>query len=225
MSEKVLITWSGGKDSTLALYEMQMHFKCEIVALLTTITMGYERISMHGVRRELLEHQAESLGYQLETVYISKKSSNEEYEQKMEEVMIRFKDMGVTDVIFGDIFLADVRKYRETNLEKVGMNGIFPLWKRRTDRLAEKFVTEGFKAIVTCVDTEALDGSFAGRLIDRRFLSELPDGVDHCGENGEFHSFVYDGPNFKQPIEFEKGEIVLRDKRFNYCDLIPPEED
>ena len=139
----------------------------------------------------------------------------------MKEKLMKFKDRGVQDIIFGDIFLEDVRQHREDNLAKIGVNGIFPLWLRKTDKLARKFVDDGFKAVVTCVDTDQLDGSFAGREIDHRFLDDLPEAVDPCGENGEYHSFVYDGPIFNLPVWFERGEKVLRDGRFLYCDLLP----
>jgi uncharacterized protein (TIGR00290 family) len=225
MKDKVIMTWSGGKDSAIALYEIQKNFDFDITALLTTMTMGYDRISMHGVQRVLLEEQAESLGIPLETVYLNKKSSDEDYEQKMEEKLLDYKNKGVRDVVFGDIFLEDVRKYREKNLAKVEMNGIFPLWKRRTDKLVQKFLEMGFMAIVTCVDSEQLDGSFSGREINEQFIKDLPEGVDPCGENGEYHSFVYDGPIFNKPVEFERGEVVLRERRFHYCDLIPIEKD
>jgi uncharacterized protein (TIGR00290 family) len=220
MVDKILITWSGGKDSALTLYEIQNHFNFEITALLTSMTIGYDRISMHGVQRVLLEQQAESLDITLDTIYLNKKSSNEEYEQKMEEKLLNYKSIGILDVAFGDIFLEDVRRYREDNLAKVGMNGIFPLWKRKTSKLARKFIDLGFKAVVTCVDSEQLDRSFVGRTINEQFLNDLPEGVDPCGENGEYHSFVFDGPNFNQPITYELGEVVLREKRFYYIDLI-----
>jgi uncharacterized protein (TIGR00290 family) len=223
MQEKAIMTWSGGKDSALALKEIRDHYNYEIVALLTTVTTGYDRISMHGVPRVLLEQQVEALGYRLEMVFLNKRSSNEEYEEKMKEVLLKYKSQGVRQVIFGDIFLEDVRQYREDNLARIDMNGIFPLWRMRTDRLVKRFVDDGFKAIVTCVDTEQLDGSFAGREIDTQFLADLPGEVDPCGENGEYHSFVYDGPMFKKTVEFERGEVVLRDKQFMYFDLIPLE--
>lgn len=224
MQEKALLTWSGGKDSALALKGIQDQYNYDIVALLTTVTSGYDRICMHGVPRVMLELQVASLGYPLEMVYLNKNSSNEEYEERMKEVLVKYKSQGVHDVVFGDIFLKDVRQYREDNLARIDMNGVFPLWKMRTDRLARRFVDDGFKAIVTCVDTEQLDGSFAGRGINEQFLADLPSEVDPCGENGEYHSFAYDGPIFKKPVEFERGEAVLRDKQFMYFDLIPVEE-
>ncbi|MBM3156292.1 MAG: diphthine--ammonia ligase [Chloroflexi bacterium] len=219
--ERVLFTWSGGKDSALALYELQRQKHHEVAALLTTVTEDYDRISMHGVRRILLQRQAQSLCYPLEIVYLSGNSSNEEYEARLKEKLLQYKARGVSSAVFGDIYLEDVRKYREGNLAQVGMKGIFPLWKRDTAELAHKFIDLGFKAIVTCVDSSVLDKRFAGRAYDERFLSELPDRVDPCGENGEFHSFVYDGPIFHDKIHLRRGRVVLRDNRFYFCDLIP----
>lgn len=222
--QKVVLCWSGGKDSCFALYELQKAGSYEIVSLLTTVTRDYDRISMHGVRNRLLDEQANALGLPLEKVYISKGANNQEYETKMGDVLQKFKSRGVSDVAFGDIFLEDLRKYREQNLAKIGMNAIFPIWKRNSNELAHSFIDLGFRTIVTCVDSKQLDISFAGRLYDRQFLSDLPVSVDPCGENGEFHSFVYDGPLFRNPTAFSKGEMVLKDERFFFCDLIPEGE-
>ena len=221
MSGKVIFTWSGGKDSTMALYELQREKRYEVAALLTSVTEDYDRISMHGVRRVLLEQQAQSLGYPLEIVYLTKNSSNEEYEARLKEKLLQYKARGVSSAVFGDIFLEDLRKYRENNLAQVGMKGIFPIWKRDTGELAHTFIDLGFKAVITCIDSNVLDKRFAGRTYDERFLSELPASVDPCGENGEFHSFVYDGPIFRNKIHLRKGRVVLRDNRFYFCDLVP----
>lgn len=220
MIEKALFTWSGGKDSAMALYELKRVYDYKILALLTTVTDGYDRISMHGVRNKLLEEQVESLGFPLEKIGISKDSPNEEYEAKMKDVLLRYRAQGVSSVVFGDIFLEDLRRYREENLLRIGLKGVFPLWKRDTAVLARTFIDLGFKAVITCIDSKFLDESFAGRVFDKQFLSELPSNVDPCGENGEFHSFVYGGPIFKNEIPYEKGEVVLRDNRFYYCDLM-----
>lgn len=222
MVEKVLFTWSGGKDSALALYELGMTEGYEIAALLTTVTEDYDRVSMHGVRAAVLELQAESLRLPLDKVYIPRDSSNEEYEATMRDKLMLYRSQGVSCVVFGDIFLEDVRKYREENLARVGMKGIFPLWRRGTAELGHTFIALGFKAITTCVDSNLLEQRFVGRVFDERFLSELPAGVDPCGENGEFHSFVYDGPIFRETIPYKKGKVVLRENRFYYCDLMPP---
>jgi uncharacterized protein (TIGR00290 family) len=221
MPEKVIFSWSGGKDSAIALYEIEKSNNYEVLALLTTVTEDYDRVSMHGLRRILLEQQAESLGYPLEKILIPKNASNQEYESKMEEALLKYKNRGVNSVVFGDIFLEDVRKYREDNLAKIGMRGIFPIWKRDTNELARTFINLGFKAVTVCVDSNVLDKRFVGRVIDEQFISELPSGVDPCGENGEFHSFVYDGPIFRVEIPYSTGEVVLRDSRFYYCDLVP----
>jgi len=221
MVEKVLFTWSGGKDSAMALYELVMDGSYEIVALLTTVTEDYGRISMHGVRDVLLERQASSLRIPLEKIHISRDSSNDEYERMMREKLEHYRLQGVSSVVFGDLYLEDVREYRERNLGQVGMEGIFPLWGRDTKEIAQQFVGFGFEAILTCVDSSLLDGKFAGRVYNGSLLNELPAGVDPCGENGEFHTFVYDGPIFRERISCRKGGIVLRDNRFYYCDLLP----
>jgi len=191
------------------------------VGLLTTVTRGFQRISMHGVREELLDRQASSLKLPLHKIYLSQVSSNEEYETEMRRAMNEFKGRGIDTIAFGDIYLEDVRRYREDKLAQVGMNAAFPLWRKDSAALASRFIDSGFKAITSCVDTEQLDGNFTGRLYDGRFLEELPAEVDPCGENGEFHSFVFDGPVFAEPIGFSIGEKVLRDNRFYYCDLLP----
>jgi len=219
--EKVILSWSGGKDSALTLRELQKTGKHEILALLTTVTEDYDRISMHGVRRTLLEQQAASLGFPLEKVFISKNTTNEEYEAKMRKVLERYVAAGVSSVAFGDIFLEDIREYREDNLSKIGIRGIFPLWKRDTTEVAHTFINLGFQAVTTCVDSNALDKRFIGRTFDKQFLSEIPATVDPCGENGEFHTFVYDGPIFQERVVYTKGKVILRDSRFYYCDLMP----
>jgi len=220
-AEKVLFAWSSGKDSAMALHELQQGGECEIVGLLTTITEGYERVSIHGVREELLDEQAASIGLPLTKVWIPQESSLDEYERRMGAALDPFVSQGVSGVAFGDIFLEDLRKDREDKLARVALAGFFPIWKRDTTELAQRFIGAGFKAIVTCVDTEFLDASFAGRAFDEQLLADLPAGVDPCGENGEFHSFTYDGPIFNSPIACRKGEIVLRNNRFCFCDLIP----
>lgn len=222
--EKILFTWSGGKDSALALYELQKSRQFEIAALITTVTTDYDRVSMHGVRNMLLEQQVNSLGYCLEKVQLNKDAPDGEYEAKIGEVFNSYRQKGVSSVAFGDIFLEDLRTYREDNLAKVKLKGLFPLWKRNTEELALKFIELGFKAVISCVDSEFLDRSFAGRAFDKKFLSELPENVDPCGENGEFHSFVFDGPIFRDKILYEEGNIVLRNNRFYYCDLLPVEK-
>jgi uncharacterized protein (TIGR00290 family) len=219
--EKVLFSWSGGKDSAMALYKILATRQYQVAALLTTVTEDYQRISMHGVRRELLQQQSKSLGFPLEEIMISKQSSNDEYESKMAEALRRYKEQGVMSVVFGDIFLEDLKVYREKNLDKLGMKGIFPIWKKNTGELIRSFIRLGFKAVTVCVDTQSLEQRFVGRLIDEQFVSDLPRTVDMCGENGEYHSFVSEGPIFKNKISYKLGETVLRGGRFYYCDLIP----
>lgn len=216
----VLMSWSGGKDSCVALYEIQRAGKYRVAALLTTVTRDYDRISMHGVRRVLLEKQADSLGLRLHQVLISKDATNEEYEMKMGEAFSVYGEQGIDSIVFGDLFLEDIRIYREQFLARHNMRGLFPVWHRDTTRFIKEFIELGFKAVVICVDSRILDQSFAGRMIDEAFLSSLPPHVDPCGENGEFHSFVFDGPTFARPVKFSLGEIVLRES-FWFCDLVP----
>jgi uncharacterized protein (TIGR00290 family) len=210
MREKVVVAWSGGKDSALALYEILESGNYEVLKLLTTVIRDHDRISIHGVRRVLLEQQANALGIPLEITFISKGASNKEYENELLKTLKINLDNGVSSVVFGDIFLEDVRKYREQSLlEKAGMNGIFPLWKRSTQTLARKFINLGFKAVITSIDSNVLTEDFIGRDYNEQFLLDLPENVDPCGENGEFHSFVYGGPIFHEEVPFKKGECVF----------------
>lgn len=220
MREKIIFCWSSGKDSAMALYKLVQSAQYDIFCLLTTITEGYDRISMHGVRKELFEKQIEELGFASEKVFIPKNSDNSIYEARMTETLSKYKEKGAESVAFGDIFLEDLRLYRLNNLAKIGMKGIFPLWKQDTLGLANEFISLGFRAIVSCVDTQFLGREFCGREFNHDFLADLPKGIDPCGENGEFHTFVFAGPLFKKKIDFSKGEIVLRENRFYYCDII-----
>lgn len=191
----------------------------EVVGLLTTFTEGYERISMHGVRRELLHQQAASIGLPLQEVRIPPQCPNSIYESRMEESVLQYRDRGILHVGFGDIFLRDLRAYRESNLARSGMLALFPLWDVDTRDLAARFVSDGFRARTACLDPRKLDKSFAGRELDDAFFRELPAGVDPCGENGEFHTFVFDGPIFPSPVPIVAGEVVERDG-FVFCDLL-----
>ena len=220
MVENVILSWSGGKDSAMALYEIQRRQDYEVVTLLTTLSEEYDRVSMHGVRRVLLEQQARSLGLPLEPVMLAQSHTNEEYEAKMQATLSKFQKLGVSGVAFGDIFLADLRRYREDNLAKIGMKAIFPIWGRNTTELVRTFADLGFKGIITCVNSKVLDKAFAGRIIDASLLAELPPNIDPCGENGEFHSFAFAGPIFKESLSLTIGEVVLRDS-FYFCDLLP----
>jgi uncharacterized protein (TIGR00290 family) len=214
------MSWSGGKDSSLALYELSKANDFEIVALLTVLTRDFDRVSMHGVRRSLLEIQAKRLHLPVEKVWIRKGAPNTEYEAQMSRALSKHYSNGVRYAVFGDLFLEDIRGYREAKLASMNMAGVFPLWKKDTRKLASYFVEEGFRAIVCTVDPKALDPNFCGREFDESFLSNIPATVDPCGENGEFHTFVYAGPIFEKEIEVRKGEVVVRDG-FYFSDIAP----
>ena len=213
------LSWSGGKDSALALWTLRRE-RLEPEVLITTVTENYERISMHGVRRELLARQAEMLGIPLVEVVIPPACVNDVYEARMAETFAAEPLSSVEAVAFGDLFLEDVRAYREERLAVGGKRGLFPLWGQNTTALAREFLGAGFEATLVCVDPRALDASFAGRRYDEKLLAELPPNVDPCGENGEFHTFVSAGPIFAEPITCVTGEIVQRDG-FVFCDLVP----
>jgi uncharacterized protein (TIGR00290 family) len=218
-AEPILFCWSGGKDSAMALHTLLERSDIHVAALLTTVTEGYERISMHGVRRDLLERQAQSIGLPLHEVRIPPQCVNPTYEARMEEALRRHFDEGVRRVAFGDIFLEDLRAYRERNLARIGMTALFPIWKRDTQELIRSFHARRFRAIAVCIDSKALDPTFVGRELDESFFRDLPPHADPCGENGEFHTFVFDGPIFRSPIPVRTGEIVHRDG-FVFCDLV-----
>jgi uncharacterized protein (TIGR00290 family) len=220
MNNKIIFAWSSGKDSAMALHELKRRGTTDIAALLTTVTEGYDRVSMHGVRRRLLLEQADALGFPLEIVIIPPNCPNEIYEQRMQMALEKYVQKGVSAAAFGDLFLEGIRAYREERMQRIGMSSIFPLWGMDTKELARQFNELGFRAVITCVDTQQLEPSFAGREYNKKFVEDLPGGVDPCGENGEFHSFAYDGPIFSRPIMVERGEMVLRDNRFYYCDLL-----
>lgn len=218
--DRVLLSWSGGKDSALALEALRQSLRWEVVGLLTTVTEADDRISMHGVRTTLLREQAASLDLPLTTVGIPPSAKDATYEERMQAALAAARNEGVCFVAFGDLFLEDVRRYREEMLERAGMAGIFPLWGKPTGALAEHFISSGYRAVLTCVDTTQIHRGFAGRQFDRSLLHDLPPNADPCGERGEFHTFVYDGPLFAQPVTHRLGEEVLRDERFMYCDLL-----
>ncbi len=219
---RVLLSWSGGKDSCLALDELRRSHEVEVAALLTTITEGAERVGMHAVRRSLIAAQAERLGIPLHPIMIPGCPSNEVYERRMGVALAEHRERGIEEVAFGDLFLEEIRAYRETMLASVGMRGLYPIWGRDTAELARGFVGGGFRAILVCVDTRALDRSFAGRLFDADLLSALPAGVDPCGERGEFHTFVFDGPGFASAVRFAVGETTV-DGPHAFADLVPVE--
>ena len=210
MKPQAIFNWSGGKDSALALYKVRQAGQLDIQTLLTTVSTPYQRISMHGVRTALLEQQAAALGLPCRQLLLPEMPSMATYEQLMGDTLRELQQVGATVSVFGDIFLEDLRRYREAKLAEIGLQAEFPLWGRPTAELIREFLGLGFKTITTCVNAQYLDRSFVGRVIDEEFLRDLPAHVDPCGENGEFHTFVFDGPLFSQPIAFEKGEIVYR---------------
>jgi uncharacterized protein (TIGR00290 family) len=241
---KAIFNWSSGKDSALSLYKILQNPDYKIEYLLTSVNEQFQRISMHGVRVELLEAQAKSIGLPLKIMQIPEMPTMEVYETVMMQTLTELKKDGITHSVFGDIFLEDLRKYREDQLAKIGFEGVFPIWKIPSKELIDEFLQLGFKTIVVCVNERYLDKSFVGRIIDQNFINDLPENVDLCGENGEFHTFTFDGPIFSEPINFEIGEIVYRkyekpktedlsetacdtsssdafDYGFWYCDLIP----
>jgi len=237
LKEKIIFNWSGGKDSALCLYKIMQQKQYDVLCLLTSVSEPYQRVSMHGVRVDVLEAQAKNIGLPLHKMFIPDMPSMEVYKKVMMTTLQSLIAQGATASIFGDIFLEDLRAYREHQLSKIDLKGIFPLWKIDTNTLVHEFIDSGFKAITTCVNDKYLDKSFVGRIIDDEFINELPANVDPCGENGEFHSFVFDGPIFKTPVSFIKGEVVYKkynapkqneddnkespfDNEFWYCDLL-----
>jgi len=233
------MNWSGGKDSALCLYKVLKEHQYKVHTLLTSVNATYNRISMHGVRRELLHAQANALNIPLTTIELPEQPSMEIYEQEMTRKVNDLKSKQLTHSLFGDIFLEDLKTYREQQLKKAGIEAVFPLWKISTKQLMQEFLSAGFKAIIVCVNEQYLDKSFCGRIIDESFINDLPENVDICGENGEYHSFVFDGPIFAKPIPVVTGEIVYRQYNapnttntnndicqpvqygFYFCDLLP----
>lgn len=243
MKEKIIFCWSGGKDSALALNRILRDERYEVVSLLTTCNEHFQRVSMHGVRLELLDRQAEAIGLPLEKVFVSQRGSNEEYQQKMSTCLLAHQARGVTGCAFGDIFLEDLKAWREANLAKVGLRGIFPIWKEDSRELIREFFTLGFGTVICCVNDAYLGEEAVGQKLDETFIRALPPEVDPCGENGEFHSFAFAGPVFREPVKFKVGEKVYRPveithpgntnssyvcpssprqtKGFWFCDLLP----
>lgn len=214
------LSWSSGKDSAWSLHVMRRRGDVEITALLTTVNRTYRRVAMHAVRESVLDAQAAAAGLPLVKVEIPPSCSNEVYEQAMADAMIKARDEGITHVVFGDLFLEDIREYREENLAKCGMTPVFPLWLKDTRQLANEMIASGLRAYLTCVDPNKLDARFAGRAFDENLLADLPSHVDPCGENGEFHTCVVAGPMFVSPIDVSAGEIVERDG-FVFADFLP----
>jgi uncharacterized protein (TIGR00290 family) len=217
--ERIVLGWSGGKDSALALSRLLAKGH-EIVALLTTCTEGFRRVSMHGVRCSLLNRQAQALRIPCHKVFIPRQCTNEDYERLMREAFLKFKAAGITQIAFGDLFLEDIRAYRDRMLGEVGMRALYPVWGLNTSQLARDFIRDGFRATLVCVDSQKLDASFAGQAFDEALLERLPAHVDPCGENGEFHTFVHDGPIFRQPVDCCRGRVRQRGQ-FYFADLLP----
>jgi uncharacterized protein (TIGR00290 family) len=220
VTERTWVSWSSGKDSTLALAEARADPELEVVGLLTTLNRSAGRVAMHAVRRGLLLAQAGAVGLPVHQVELPWPCSNEEYERLMTDAVAAATSAGVTRMVFGDLFLADVRAYREEALAGSGIEPVFPLWGRPTRELAGEMLDRGIRATITCVDPRQLDAAYAGRTFDRDLLADLPDGVDPCGENGEFHTFVHDGPGFAAPLDVRVGEVVERDG-FVFADVLP----
>ena len=210
MRKKVIFCWSGGKDSALALHRLLQSGDYDVTGLLTTFNEYYERVSMHGVREKLIEQQAAAIGIPLVKMFVSQRGSDTEYAEKMKAILTEQKARGIMMAVFGDIFLEDLKRWRETNLAKVGMHGIFPLWRGDSRALVQEFVAKGFRAKICCVDDAFLGENDVGRELDAAFVRGLPSNVDPCGENGEFHSFVYAGPIFKTPLRVKTSKKVYR---------------
>ncbi|MGW8121648.1 Dph6-related ATP pyrophosphatase [Roseivirga echinicomitans] len=211
MHKKAVFNWSGGKDSALALHYVLQEGAFKVMTLLTSIDAQLERVSMHGVHKTLLKRQVEAIGLPLSILPIPSEVTMPEYDLLMTGKMEVFKSQGITHSIFGDIFLEDLKEYRKKRLTEVGLSGHFPLWKRNTTELVKEFIDLGFKTMLVSVDGSKLDKSFVGQVLDHDLIKELPKTVDPCGENGEFHSFAFDGPIFNHPVQFEKGEVVPKD--------------
>ena len=220
VKQKIVVAWSGGKDSAMALWRLQGDERYQVAGLLTTLTEGYDRIQMHGVRRVLLEAQAESLGLRLIEVWVPMHAGNDAYEAAMKRALGDLREQGVSAVVFGDLFLEDIRAYREKMMAGSGLAPMFPLWREDTRLLSGAFLSAGFRATVICIDPSALPPGFVGLPYDRAFIDDLPEGADPCGENGEFHTFVHDGPNFRYPLRTMLGVKVER-SGFHFADLLP----
>jgi uncharacterized protein (TIGR00290 family) len=220
MPKKTVLSWSSGKDSAWALHILRSIPEVQVVGLMTTMNEVHQRVAIHGVRLELLQRQAEALGLPLQVIDLPGPCSNAQYEAAMGKFVEESKGRGIECIAFGDLFLADIREYRETKLAGSGITPLFPLWLAPTDRLATEMISSGLRAVVTCVDPQQLPLGFAGREFNKQFLADLPDHVDPCGERGEFHTFAFDGPMFEKPVGIRTGAVVERDG-FGYADLLP----
>ncbi|HEX7030875.1 MAG TPA: ATP-binding protein [Gammaproteobacteria bacterium] len=219
MATPIVMAWSGGKDSALALWRLRDDPRYEVVALLTTLSEPYRRIVMHGVREDVLDAQARAIRLPLTKVWLPATPSNTDYETRMGDALRVFRERGIRHVAHGDLFLEDVRAFRDAQLARLGMRGVYPLWGEDTRKLARTFTHRGFRATISCVDGEKLGPQFAGREFDYVLQQDLPADIDPCGEYGEFHSCVHAGPIFRRPLSLQIGERVTRMGRFHYCDL------
>lgn len=217
---KTIISWSSGKDSAFALHQVRIENKLTVVGLLTTLNGENERVSIHGVRKELLEKQMETLELPAEMVMLPMPCDNEAYQKEMSQVIDRLKDKGIEHIVFGDLFLEDIRQYRLDQMYGTGIEPLFPLWRLDTGKLARNMIDEGLRAIITSVDLRVLGAEFVGRVYDHKFLDDLPDGIDPCGENGEFHTVAIAGPMFTHAIKVKVGERVVRGD-FAFADVVP----
>ncbi|MTG96995.1 MULTISPECIES: diphthine--ammonia ligase [Myroides] len=208
--KEAFLNWSSGKDAAFALYQLQQSKELQVTRLMTTVNEHFGRVSMHGIRESVLRRQAECLGLPIDVVYLHEKLTLQEYEDIVTQQLQKYSEQGIYDSVYGDILLEDLKTFREQQLARLSINGVFPLWNRDTTALIHEMVDSGLKTIVVCVNEQYLDKSFVGRTIDKQFIADLPKGVDPCGENGEFHTFVYDGPMFQKPVPFEIGERVYK---------------
>jgi uncharacterized protein (TIGR00290 family) len=220
MARKTLLSWSSGKDSAWTLHVLRQRSDVEVVGLMTTVNQAYQRISIHAVRLELLQRQAEAAGLPLHRIGLPYPCTNADYETAMETFIAEARQEGIECIAFGDLFLADIREYRESRLAGTGITPLFPIWQIPTGKLANEMIDSGLRAVVTCVDPQQLPASFAGREFNKQFLADLPAHVDPCGERGEFHSFAFDGPMFRSAIDVGVGEISEREG-FVYADVLP----
>lgn len=216
--KKAYFNWSSGKDSALALYKILRQKEYQVEKLITTISKNYKRVSMHGLDEKLLDKQVETLGIPLKKIYLPENLTIEMYNKKMKQVTSKLKSEGFENAIFGDILLEDLRKHRDKKLAEVGIKGVYPLWKRNTKKVLKEFIDLDFKAITVCTSAKLMGKEYVGKVIDKDFIKDLPKNVDVCGENGEFHTFCFDGPIFKNPVSFKIGEKVLKNYRLRKND-------
>lgn len=219
MGRKTLISWSSGKDSAWALHVLRQNPDIDIVGLFSTVNKVFDRVTMHGVRRELLKHQAKSAELPLDVIEIPYPCNNDEYVAIMKDFILMAKEKGVECFAFGDLFLEHVRKYRENLLQGTGITPLFPIWGISTTALSQQMVSNGLKAVITCINADQFSQEYAGREYNKSFLEDIPDSIDPCGENGEFHSFAFDGPMFQYPIKVIAGETICRDGAY-FTDLL-----